>query len=134
MKYELVYIIDPRVEEEARKELIARFAGMLETNGGSIEKTDEWGKRHLAYPINDQTEGYYVLVTFTADSAVPKEMERNLGIAEEILRYLVIRVDEKRSSVKPRAQRAVAAPAATATFAADQEEAETEAAQPQEDE
>ena len=58
MKYELVYIIDPDVDEEARKALIERFGAMIESNGGTVEKTDEWGKRHLAYPINDKTEGY----------------------------------------------------------------------------
>ena len=108
MKYELVYIIDPDVDEEARKALIERFGAMIESNGGSVEKTDEWGKRHLAYPINDKNEGYYVLVNFSADANVPREMERNLGITENILRYLVIRIEEKRSVVKPRAQRAPA--------------------------
>ena len=111
MKYELVYIIDPDVDEEARKALIERFGAMIENNGGSVEKTDEWGKRHLAYPINDKVEGYYVLVNFSADPSVPKEIERNLGITESIMRYLVIRIEEKRSVVKPRAQRAPIQPA-----------------------
>ena len=56
-----------------------------------MEKTDEWGKRHLAYPINDKTEGYYVLVNFTAETSVPREIERNLGITESIMKYMVIR-------------------------------------------
>ena len=111
MKYELVYIIDPDVDEEARKALIERFGAMIESNGGTVEKTDEWGKRHLAYPINDKAEGYYVLVNFSADPSVPKEIERNLGITESIMRYLVIRIEEKRSVVKPRAQRAPIQPA-----------------------
>ena len=113
MKYEMIYIINPAVEEEARKELIARFNAMIEANGGTIEKTDEWGKRHLAYPINDIPEGYYVLVNFSADPQVPREIERNLGISEDILRYMVIRIEEKRSKVKPRAPRPVAAAAET---------------------
>ena len=120
MKYELVYIIDPDVDEEARKALIERFGAMIESNGGTVEKTDEWGKRHLAYPINDKTEGYYVLVNFTAETSVPREIERNLGITESNMKYMVIRVDEKRSVVKPRAQRVAAqesAPAAPATEA-----------------
>ena len=117
MKYEMIYIINPAVEEEARKELIARFNTMIEANGGTIEKTDEWGKRHLAYPINDIPEGYYVLVNFSADPQVPREIERNLGISEDILRYMVIRIEEKGSKVKPRAPRPVAA--ATAPAAAE---------------
>jgi small subunit ribosomal protein S6 len=114
LKYELVYIIDPDVDEEARKALIERFGAMIESNGGTVEKTDEWGKRHLAYPINDKTEGYYVLVNFTAETSVPREIERNLGITESIMKYMVIRVDEKRSVVKPRAQRVAAQESALA--------------------
>jgi len=114
LKYELVYIIDPDVDEEARKALIERFGAMIESNGGTVEKTDEWGKRHLAYPINDKTEGYYVLVNFTAETSVPREIERNLGITESIMKYMVIRVDEKRSVVKPRAQRVAAQASASA--------------------
>lgn len=122
MKYELIYIINTAVEEEARKALIARFNELIETNGGKVEKVDEWGKRHLAYAINDMTEGYYVLVVFSSDSSLPREMERNLENSEDILRYLVTRVEEKRSNVKPRAQQPVR------SFAAPQqaEEAESE--------
>ena len=113
MKYELVYIIDTAVEEEARKELVTRFNTMIESNGGTVENVEEWGKRRLAYPINDKSEGYYVLVHYTAETAVPKEIERNLGITEDILRYLTTRVEVKQSGVKPRvapAPRAEAAP------------------------
>ena len=61
-KYEVVYIIDPAVEEEARKELIAKFNELITGNGGSVDKVEEWGKRRLAYAIDYKTEGYYVLV------------------------------------------------------------------------
>ena len=122
MKYELIYIIDTTVEEEARKALIERFNEVIQSNGGQVEKVDEWGKRQLAYTIDYKTEGYYVLVTFTADSTLPRELERNLEISEDIIRYLVTRVEEKRSNVKPRAQQPVR------SFAAPQqaEEAESE--------
>ena len=103
MKYELIYVIDTTVEEEARKALIQRFSDLIQSNGGEVEKVDEWGKRHLAYTIDYKTEGYYVLVTFTAESTLPRELERNLEISEDIIRYLVTRVEEKRSNVKPRA-------------------------------
>ena len=105
MKYELVYIINTAIEEDPRKELIARFNGMIEQNGGTVDSVDEWGKRRLAYPINDMPEGYYVLVHYTAEPTVPKEIERNLGITDGILRYLTTRIEEKRSSVKPRTAR-----------------------------
>ena len=84
MKYELVYIIDTAIEEDSRKELISRFNGMIEQNGGTVDSVDEWGKRRLAYPINDMPEGYYVLVHYTAEPTVPKEIERNLGITDGI--------------------------------------------------
>lgn len=132
MKYELVYIIDPDVDEEARKALIERFGAMIESNGGSVEKTEEWGKRHLAYLINDKSEGFYVQVNFSAEASVPREIERNLGIAENVMRYQVIRVEEKRSVVKPRVQRAPA-PAAPEGEAPAAEQAEApQAGQPAE--
>lgn len=121
MNYELVYIIHPAVEEEARKELIARFNGMIEQNGGKVEKVEEWGKRRLAYLINHLPEGYYVLVQYTAESSVPKEIERNMGITDTILRYLTTRIEHKTTSVKPRTARiAPAAPEAAPAPAEEQ--------------
>lgn len=114
-KYEVVYIIDPAVEEEARKELIAKYNDLIANNGGSVDKVEEWGKRRLAYAIDYKTEGYYVLVNFQAESELPKELERNLQISDSIIRYQVIRLLEKKASVKPRPVRtAPAAPAAEA--------------------
>jgi small subunit ribosomal protein S6 len=118
-RYELTYIIDTAVEENARKELIEKFSELIKANGGEIEKVDEtWGKRRLAYAINDKTEGYYVLVTMKAPSDLPREIERNLEINENILRYLTIKLEEKKHSVKPRPVRvAPAAPVAEAEVA-----------------
>ena len=118
-KYELIYVIDTAMEESARNELIARFNGMIEEDGGKVEKVEEWGKRRLAYTINYKTEGYYVLVNFTANAELPREIERVMQINESILRYLTVKVEEKRSTVKPRPVRvapaAEEAPAAEAT-------------------
>ena len=112
-RYELTYIIDTELEEAARKELIEKVSALIADNGGEVEKVDEtWGKRRLAYAINYKTEGWYVLVTFKASAELPRELERNLEINENVLRYLVIKLVEKRSNVKPRAARPVAAPAA----------------------
>ncbi len=108
-RYELTYIIDTKLEEDARKELIEKFSGVIQQNGGEVEKVDEtWGKRRLAYPINDMLEGYYVLVTFASEGDLPREVERNLEINENILRYLIIKLVEKKQSVKPRPVRAAA--------------------------
>lgn len=112
-RYELTYIIDTVLEDSARKELVERFTDLIKQNGGEIEKVDEtWGKRRLAYPINDMLEGWYVLVTFKAAGELPKEIERNLEINDKILRYLMIKLEEKKQSVKPRPVRAVAPMAA----------------------
>ena len=94
-KYELMYIIDTAVEEEARKALIERFNGVITNNGGKVEKVEEWGKRRLAYAIDYKTEGYYVLVNFEAESTVPAEVERNLKITDSVIRYQVIRLEER---------------------------------------
>ena len=117
-RYELTYIIDTALEETARKELIEKVSALIAANDGEVEKVDEtWGKRRLAYAINYKTEGWYVLVTFKAPADLPKELERNLEIYDSVLRYLVVKLVEKRSNVKPRAARP-AAPVAAAEEAA----------------
>ena len=118
-RYEMIYIIDTGLEEAARKELIEKVSALISANGGEVEKVDEtWGKRRLAYAIDYKTEGWYVLVNFKAPADLPRELERNLQINENVLRYLVVKLEEKRSSVKPRPVRPAAeeeaAPAAEA--------------------
>ena len=133
-RYELTYIIDTALEETARKELIEKVSALIAANGGEVEKVDvTWGKRRLAYAINYKTEGWYVLVTFKAPADLPRELERNLEIYDSVIRYLVVKLVEKRSNVKPRAVRPapVAAPAeeaAPAVEAAPAAEAEAPAA------
>ena len=109
-RYELIYIIDTAVEDSARKELIERVNNLIAANGGEVEKVDEtWGKRRLAYAINYKTEGWYVLVTFKANGELPRELERNLRNYDAVIRYMTVKIEEKRSSVKPRPVRPVAA-------------------------
>ena len=108
-RYELIYIIDTAVEDSARKELIERVNNLIAANGGDVEKVDEtWGKRRLAYAINYKTEGWYVLVTFKANGELPRELERNLRNYDAVIRYMTVKIEEKRSSVKPRTVRPVA--------------------------
>ena len=134
-RYEMIYIIDTDLEETARKELIEKVSALITNNGGEIEKVDEtWGKRKLAYAIDYKTEGWYVLVNFKAPADLPRELERNLQINENVLRYLVIKLVEKKASVKPRPERPapVAAPAeeaAPAEVAPVAEEAPAKAAE-----
>ena len=130
-KYEVVYIIDPAVEDEARKALIAKFNDLITGNGGSVDKVEEWGKRRLAYAIDYKTEGYYVLVNFQAEADLPKELERNLQISDSVIRYQVIKLIERKVGIKPRAVRPapVAAPAAEAPAAEAEAPVETPAAE-----
>ena len=92
-KYEAMYIIKPTVEAEARTALIQKFSDLLTANGGQVESVEEPGMKKLAYEINYIGEGYYVLVNFTAEAAVPAELERDFRINENVMRYMVIRKD-----------------------------------------
>ena len=90
-EYEVLYLITPDLDEETNRQVIDKFASIITANGGEIEKTDEWGKRRLAYAIDYKTEGFYVLVTFKAPGELPRELERNLKNDERIMRYMVTR-------------------------------------------
>ena len=90
-KYEVMYVIDTALEDQARTDVINRFSAIVEANGGKVERVDEWGKRRLAYPINYKTEGYYVLVVFSANPELPRELERNMRNDERLMRYMVTR-------------------------------------------
>ena len=90
-EYEVLYIVTPELDEETNKQVIDKFAEIITANGGEISKTDEWGKRKLAYAIDYKTEGYYVLVTFNAAPELPRELERNFKNDERIMRYMVTR-------------------------------------------
>ena len=120
-QYEVMYVIDPALEDGARVELINRFSELVKKNGGEIDRVDEWGKRRLAYAINYKTEGYYVLMYIKAPADLPRELERNLKISDQVLRYLVIRYEgelpAKREMNRPVRENADA-PAAEAHAAA----------------
>lgn len=120
-QYEVMYVIDTALEDQARADLIERFSSLVPANGGRIDRIDEWGKRRLAYAINYKTEGYYVLMYISAPSDLPREIERNLQISDAVLRYLVIRFEgalpPKREPLKPYATPAQHAPAAAAAEA-----------------
>ncbi len=92
--YETIFIIDSTKTEEETVALIDKFKSLIEANG-EIESVDEWGRRRLAYPINDLNEGYYVLVNFKSKPEFPRELERVFGITDGILRQITIKKDEK---------------------------------------
>ena len=87
--YEAIYILNPALTEEQTAALVAKFKGVVEANG-TVTEVDEWGKRRLAYPINDLMEGYYVLMTFTAAAAVPAELDRIFRITEGVMRSMIV--------------------------------------------
>lgn len=93
-KYEVLYIIRPGFEEEAYKNTVEKFNAIIQNNGGEILKVEPWGKRRLAYEIEKIREGYYVLLQIMCDANLPSELERNFKISDEILRYLITRVEE----------------------------------------
>ena len=92
-KYEVLYIIDPAQGEEGIAALVEKFKAMVEAEG-TVSNVDEWGKRRLAYPINDLTEGYYVLMNIETKPAFPAELERVMKITDGILRCMVTAVEE----------------------------------------
>ena len=92
--YEAVFILDATLGEEATAALVTKFKTLVEQNG-TLTEVDEWGKRHLAYPINDLTEGYYVLMTFNAKPEFPRELDRILRITDGVMRSLIVCKDEK---------------------------------------
>ena len=91
-KYEVLYVIDPAQGEEGIAALVEKFKALVESNG-ALTSIDEWGKRRLAYPINDLMEGYYVLMTFDAKPELPAELDRVFKITEGILRSLITDVE-----------------------------------------
>lgn len=92
-EYELIYILNPTLGEEGLAALNEKIRQMVESKG-TIVNVDEWGKKALAYEIDDQREGYYMLLTFSAESTVPREIERIMRITDGVMRYLVIRKEQ----------------------------------------
>jgi small subunit ribosomal protein S6 len=88
--YEAVYIFDSSLDEAKINEKLDRFHGLLTGDGGQITAVDQWGKRPLAYPIEDRDNGHYVVSQFTTDTTKLPEFERILKLDEDLLRYLVV--------------------------------------------
>ena len=121
-KYKVIYIIDPAQGEEGIAALVEKFKAMVEAEG-TLVSLDELGKRRLAYAIDYKTEGYYVYVAFNGASELPKELSRNLGINENVIRSQIVKLLEKKSSVKPRPVRVAPVSEETPAEAAPAEQA-----------
>ncbi len=88
-KYEMLYILDASLTDEAKEAIITKFEDLVKNNGGVVEKTDRWGVKKLQYPINYKSEGYYVLMTFEAAPTLVVEIKRIAGIIDGIIRRLI---------------------------------------------
>ena len=91
--YEAMYILDPALSEEAIAALVAKFKAVVEANG-TVSEIDEWGKRRLAYPINDEEEGVYTVIDFTSEPSFPAELDRVYKITEGVMRSLIVAHEE----------------------------------------
>jgi len=89
-KYESLFIINPDLGEDEIKAIVEKFRNLVETSA-QLESIDEWGKRKLAYEIADKTEGYYVLINFSAEPDFPRELERIFKITDGVLKYLIVK-------------------------------------------
>ncbi len=90
----MVYILNPNRDEATTAALVEKFKALVESKG-TLGEVNEWGKRHLAYPINDLNEGYYVLMTFTATPDLPAELDRQLRINDNVMRSIIVCTDEQ---------------------------------------
>ncbi|WRS30828.1 30S ribosomal protein S6 [Actinomycetaceae bacterium MB13-C1-2] len=94
-KYELMVILDPTIEERSIGTSMEKILRQVTTEGGTVDNIDVWGKRHLAYEIQKHSEGYYVVADLTCSSDMAKEIDRQLGLNESVLRTKLLRRDQK---------------------------------------
>lgn len=92
-KYELALVVNAKAEEEVRTATVEKVKEYIARFGGTVTNVDEWGKRRLAYEIQKMKEGYYYFIQFESDSKCPAEVESNIRIMENVIRYLCIRQD-----------------------------------------
>jgi small subunit ribosomal protein S6 len=98
-KYELVYVVSPDATDEQVAELHTQVESIVQRMNGQLEKTDNWGRRKLAYEIGRHKEGTYVLEVINGDGELMKEIDRRLKVTDLIIRHLVVRVDEEQAVV-----------------------------------
>ncbi|WP_152354016.1 30S ribosomal protein S6 [Brachybacterium subflavum] len=94
-KYEMVVILDPSIDERTVGTTFEKLVQVIPAEGGTIDEVDVWGKRKFAYEIQKKSEGLYVVLSFTAKSETAKELDRQLGLNESVLRTKLMRLDAK---------------------------------------
>ena len=121
--YEVMFIADVSNGDEAAEATVSKFVSIIEANAEVVDVA-KWGKRRLAYPINDMPEGFYTVVTFKAEPSFPSELERLMNIDESVMRSLVLRLEydaaEKKAKLVEVSEPAVAAEEAVAEPAAEE--------------
>jgi small subunit ribosomal protein S6 len=92
--YELVLVLKPELTDEAQEGFLQKVTRWVTEKGGSVSQTDKWGRKKLAYPLKQFMEGIYVLTRFSAEPTLVREVEKNLRLSEEVLRHLVVKIEE----------------------------------------
>ena len=113
--YEVMVILEAGLEEDAIRATIDRSTKLITANGGTPGKVERWGKRRFAYEVQHRSEGYYVLIEATAEPAAMAELDRTLGLADEVVRHKVIRIPDKVAGRAKRPSATEGAPAAGAS-------------------
>ena len=93
-KYELAVVLSAKLEDEERAAALEKVKGYITRFGGTVTSVDEWGKKKLAYDIQKMSDGFYYFIQFEAESSVPAEVEQNVRIMDNVLRFLCVRKDE----------------------------------------
>ncbi len=93
-RYETIFIANPDLQDEARKNLFKKFTNLLTQTGGLLVKIEDWGNRKLAYEIKKKSRGYYLCLTYGGDGDIVKELERNLRLDENIMKFMTILVEK----------------------------------------
>lgn len=93
-KYEVTFIIEPALEDSKKDATVETVQSIIAADG-EVEKVDVWGMKKLAYPIDKKEEGYYVVIDFKANPELPKELDRRLRISDNVIRHIIVNMDEK---------------------------------------
>lgn len=93
-KYEVLYVLNPNLTEEETQAIVEKFKTLIEQNG-TVDEMEEWGKRKLAYEINDLTDGDYTLINFHTDPTQIAELDRVLRITDAVVRHMIVRRDDQ---------------------------------------
>lgn len=100
-KYELALVVNAKIEDEKRVAVVKRAQAYIERFGGTVGATEEWGKKRLAYEIQKMHEGYYYFIKFEGQSNTPNDLEQNMRIMDNVLRYLIVRLDDEAEIGEP---------------------------------